>query len=160
MTKQTTFLMLKPDAFRSNHQEDILKRLKGAHLVIESSKTVNVDLDVMKTLIEHYGEVIDKMDPAFNFPGKLFNSFYYYGPHTIMPMCVSYSGDEDIIEYTRKLVGATSPANAAEGTIRGDLSDDDYDKAGAQNRLVNNLIHASDSFESKERELTLWREYL
>ena len=117
-------------------------------------------MEDMKTLIEHYEQVIDSMDKGFNFPGKLFNSFYYDGPHMIMPMEVSYEGKEDIIPYTRTLVGKTNPQEAAKGTIRGDYSDDSYDKAGKEVRLVNNVIHASDSHENAERELKIWSKYL
>ena len=114
----------------------------------------------MKTLIEHYAGVIDSMDKTFNFPGKLFNSFYYEGPHFIMPMEVSYDGEEDIITLTRTLAGKTNPQDADSNSIRGKYSDDSYDKAGADVRLVNNVIHASDSKESAERELMIWKKYL
>ncbi len=158
--KQKTFLMLKPDAFMNHHVEDVLHDLKQAGLCIEKCKEVQVDIEVMKTLIEHYAGVIDSMDKAFNFPGKLFNSFYYDGPHFIMPMEVSYDGEEDIITLTRTLAGKTNPQDAALDSIRGKYSDDSYDKAGADIRLVNNVIHASDSKESAERELMIWKKYL
>lgn len=158
--KQRTFMMLKPDAFASGHAEDIIKDLEEHGLKIEHSAKVSVTMEDMKTLIEHYEQVIDSMDKGFNFPGKLFNSFYYDGPHMIMPMEVSYEGEEDIIPYTRTLVGKTNPQEADKGTIRGDYSDDSYDKAGKEVRLVNNVIHASDSHENAERELKIWEKYL
>lgn len=158
--KQKTFMMLKPDAFASGHAQDVLDFLKKHGLIINKSAEITVNMDVMKTLIEHYEQVIDSMDKGFNFPGKLFNSFYYDGPHTIMPMEVVYEGEEDIIAYTRALVGKTNPYDAAKGTIRGDFSDDTYDKAGAEVRLVNNVIHASDSIENAQRELAIWSKYL
>ena len=46
----------------------------------------------------------------------------------------------------RTTMGVTNPANAAPGTIRGDLS--------LSNR--ENLVHGSDSPESAEREIGLW----
>lgn len=158
--KQKTFLMLKPDAFANHHVEDVLEDLKQAGLCIERQKEVQVDMEVMKTLIEHYAGVIDSMDKDFNFPGKLFNSFYYDGPHYIMPMEVSYDGEEDIITLTRTLAGKTNPQDAEPNSIRGKYSDDSYDKASAGLRLVNNVIHASDSKESAERELKIWKKYL
>ena len=158
--KQKTFLMLKPDAFASGHAQAVLKELRSHGLVIEKSCTLSVTMDVMKTLIDHYAGVIDSMSKDFNFPGKLFNSFYYEGPHTIQPMLVSYDGEEDIIAYSRALVGKTNPKDAAPDTIRGKYSHDDYDQAGKEWRLVNNVIHASDSKESAERELLIWASYL
>jgi len=100
------------------------------------------------------------MSKDFNFPGKLFNSFYYDGPHSIMPMEVSYEGEEDIITLTRTLAGKTNPQEAGADTLRGKYSNDSYDKASAAVRLVNNVIHASDSHESAERELGIWKSYL
>lgn len=157
--KQKTFMMLKPDAFANGHVSEILEDLKLAGLHIEKSRTVKVDMQVMKTLIDHYEGVIDSMDPSFNFPGKLFNSFYYGGEHEIMPMEISYDGDEDIIAYTRKLAGKTNPQEAEKTSLRGRYSQDSYEQASAEMRLVNNVIHASDSVESAERELKIWQKY-
>lgn len=158
--KQRTFMMLKPDAFATGHAKDVMNDLEEHGLHIEKTKELIVDMDVMKTLLEHYQGVIDEMSKNFDFPGKLFNSFYYEGPHTIRPMLVSYDEEEDIIAYSRALVGKTNPKDAAPDTIRGKYSHDDYDQAGKEWRLVNNVIHASDSKESAERELLIWASYL
>ena len=158
--KQKTFLMLKPDAFAGGHAQEVLRELRSHGLVIEKSCTLTVTMDVMKTLIDHYAGVIDSMSKDFNFPGKLFNSFYYDGPHTIMPMEVSYEGSDEIITLTRTLAGKTNPQDAGADTIRGKYSDDSYEKASAAVRLVNNVIHASDSHESAQRELNIWKSYL
>lgn len=158
--KQKTFMMLKPDAFASGNAEKILHDVQSHGLTIAKRKEICVTMDVMKTLIDHYAGVIDSMSKDFNFPGKLFNSFYYDGPHTIMPMEIHYDGEEDIIAYTRALAGKTNPQEAGPDTLRGKYSDDNYDKASAANRLVNNVIHASDSLDSAQRELTIWKSYL
>jgi nucleoside-diphosphate kinase len=55
------------------------------------------------------------------------------------------SGD-DVIEVVRTMIGSTDGRKAAAGTIRGDFS--------VSNR--ENLVHASDSPASAERELALW----
>lgn len=157
---QKTFMMLKPDAFASNNAQSVLNDLEKAGLHIVKGQKLEVNMEIMKTLMEHYSGVIDSMDKGFNFPGKLFNSFYYEGPHHIMPMEIAYDGSEDIIEYSRALVGKTNPQDAAEGTIRHLYSDDNYDKATAGVRLVNNVIHASDSQKSAQRELEIWEAYL
>lgn len=153
-------MMLKPDAFASGHAQEVLDCLEEAGLHIAKQKKLEVDMDVMKTLITHYKDVIDSMSKDFNFPGKLFNSFYYEGPHAILPMEITYEGEEDIITYSRNLVGKTNPQAADTDTIRGRFSDDNYDKATADVRLVNNVIHASDSKESAEKELQIWSTYL
>ena len=55
-----------------------------------------------------------------------------------------------VIEGFRSIAGATDPTVAAAGTIRGDLSRDWGTK------VVQNLVHGSDSVESAQRELALW----
>ena len=53
---------------------------------------------------------------------------------------------EGAIATMRATIGATDPANAAPGTIRGDLA----------SSMPDNLVHGSDSTESAEREIALW----
>lgn len=158
--KQYTFMMLKPDAFQEKKEKDILQMLENHQLHIESYQKLEVNMDVMKVLLEHYHEVIDNKGKDFNFPGRLFNTFYFDGPHYILPMKISYDGDEDIITYSRKLVGKTNPIDALPNTIRGTFSQDSYQKADQDYRLVNNVIHASDSHDSVEKELKIWKQYL
>lgn len=57
---------------------------------------------------------------------------------------------ERVIEGFRSLAGATDPTAAAPGTIRGDLSRDWGTK------VIQNLVHGSDSEESAKRELAIW----
>ena len=68
--------------------------------------------------------------------------------------------DEDIITYSRRLVGKTNPVQADPDSIRGHFSQDSYVKADQEHRLVNNIIHASDSHESANRELHIWEKFL
>ena len=62
------------------------------------------------------------------------------------------------INQVRAVVGATNPAKAVAGTIRGDLAADSFRIADAENRGTRNLIHASDSSESGQIETTLWNQ--
>lgn len=55
-----------------------------------------------------------------------------------------------VIEGFRSLAGVTDPTLAAPGTIRGDLARDWGLK------VIENLVHGSDSPESAERELAIW----
>jgi nucleoside-diphosphate kinase len=62
----------------------------------------------------------------------------------------------DCIEIVRKISGNTIPVLATPGTIRGDFSHDTIDLANEQNRPLRNIIHASDSVEDGEKEVSLW----
>ena len=65
------------------------------------------------------------------------------------------SGACELVQYE-----LSNPQDAGADTIRGKYSDDSYEKASAAVRLVNNVIHASDSHESAQRELNIWKSYL
>jgi len=61
------------------------------------------------------------------------------------------------IEIVRKIVGSTEPKSSAPGTIRGDFAMmESYSVADAKSRVLRNLIHASDSVKSADREIALW----
>lgn len=60
------------------------------------------------------------------------------------------------VAHVRKIVGATAPADAAPGTIRGDYSFETYGFADAMERPIQNLIHASGAVDEAEREITVW----
>ena len=61
------------------------------------------------------------------------------------------------IELVRKMIGSTEPRSASPGTIRGDFaSTESYQIADSENRVLRNLVHASDSIKTAEREIALW----
>lgn len=61
------------------------------------------------------------------------------------------------IEIVRKLVGSTEPKSSPPGTIRGDFAMiESYSVADKNSRVLRNLIHASDSPKSAQREIALW----
>jgi len=59
----------------------------------------------------------------------------------------------EVVEYVRKIVGATEPKAAAPGTIRGDYAHMSFTYADANNIGVPNLIHASGNVEEAEAEI-------
>lgn len=61
------------------------------------------------------------------------------------------------IEIVRKMVGSTEPKSSPPGTIRGDYAMvESYAVADSKGRVLRNLIHASDSVKSADREIDLW----
>ena len=130
--RQRTFTMLKPDAVKRRLTGEILARFEKRGIKIVAAKTLMISDDLAKT---HYGEHSDK--PFF---GDLI-SYITSGPVFAMVL----EGD-DVISMVRKMVGATNPKEADVGTIRGDYAID----------LGRNVIHASDSEASAEREINLF----
>lgn len=130
--KQRTFTMLKPDAVKRRLTGGILTRFEKRGLKVIAAKTLMISEDLAKT---HYGEHSDK--PFFN---DLI-SYITSGPVFAMVL----EGD-DVISLVRKMVGATNPKEADIGTIRGDYGID----------TGRNIVHASDSEESAQREINLF----
>ena len=130
--KQRTFTMLKPDAVKRRLTGEILTRFEKRGLKVIAAKTLMISEDLAKT---HYGEHSDK--PFFN---DLI-SYITSGPEFAMVL----EGD-DVISLVRKMVGATNPKEADIGTIRGDYGID----------TGRNIVHASDSEESAQREINLF----
>ncbi|PAD69183.1 nucleoside-diphosphate kinase [Bacillus sp. 7586-K] len=129
MASQRTFIMVKPDGVKRGLIGEIIKRFeqKGFTLLNAELMTIN------RTKAEyHYTEHKDK--PFF---GELVD-FITSGPVFAMV----WEG-ENIIEVSRLMIGKTSPAEAAPGTIRGDFA----------NTKAENVIHGSDSLLSAEREI-------
>jgi len=131
-----TFVMIKPDGVRRKLVGKIINRFEeaGINLIILQM------LDVTRKLAEkHYAEHEGK--PFYN---NLLD-FITSGPSVAMIL----EGD-DIVSEVRKIVGATNPAEADSGTIRGDFREEPLKS------ITENMIHASDSDQSAKREIGLF----
>jgi nucleoside-diphosphate kinase len=132
MALERTLVLVKPDAMRRALAGEILARLERRGLELRAARLLTVDRSLAE---EHYAEHTEK--PFF---GELVE-FITSGP----TLALVVEG-EGAIEVVRTTMGATNPADAAPGTIRGDLS----------LSMPDNLVHGSDSPESAEREIRLW----
>ena len=129
---QKSFVMMKPDAVQRRLMGKILSRFEEKGLQIVAVKLIQIDEELAKT---HYGEHAEK--PFF--PGLV----EYITSSPALAMVIE---GEEAITTIRKLVGATNPLEADLGTIRGDYGMD----------TGRNIIHASDSPASAEREIGLF----
>ena len=124
-----TFVMIKPDGVARGLTGAIISRLEKKGLKLVAARLVCVtETQVMDQYREHAGKPF--------FPSL--KSYIMSGP--CMPMV--WEG-RNAVAVVRHLIGATNPAEAAPGTIRGDLGLD----------TGRNLVHASDSPESAAREI-------
>ena len=130
--EERTFVAIKPDAVQRNLIGEIIKRVEGKGLKVVALKLIRPSTDLV---MEHYGEHRDQY-----FYQDL-TGFFLSGPIVALVLegC-------DAIRVVRKLVGKTQPEDAEPGTIRGD-----YCLGKGRN-----LVHASDSAESANREIGLW----
>lgn len=129
---ERTFAMLKPGVLQRRIVGEVLSRFERKGLKIVGLKLMQLDRDLVET---HYREHVGK-----DFYGKLV-AYTLSGPVVAMVL----QGD-GVIAAVRRLVGPTDVTNALPGTIRGDFA--------YQTRL--NIVHASDSPASAEREINLF----
>ncbi len=133
---QRTLVLIKPDGVARGLVGEVLARIerKGFRLVALEQRTLSREVAVA-----HYGEHEGK--PFF----ESLVSFITGGPL----VAAVIEGPEAIAQW-RAMMGATNPANAAPGTIRGDLATE----------TQNNVTHGSDSPESAAREIALFFPHL
>jgi nucleoside-diphosphate kinase len=129
---ERTLVLIKPDAMGRGLAGEIISRLEDRGLELRAAKLVTVDSELAR---RHYAEHAEK--PFF---GELVD-FITSGS----TLAVVVEG-ESAVSVVRTTIGATNPANAAPGTIRGDLA----------LAMPDNLVHGSDSPDSAEREIALW----
>lgn len=132
MNPEHTFVMVKPDGVRRGLVGEVIGRLERKGLRLERIRMQEIDEDLAR---RHYAEHVEKGW----FPELL--AFITSGPVVAM----EWSG-RAAVAVVRDLMGATDPAAAAPGTIRGDHAIDQ----------TQNLVHGSDSPQSAERELSLF----
>jgi nucleoside-diphosphate kinase len=132
MAAERTLVLIKPDAMRRSLAGEIIARFEDRGLQLRAARLVTVDRSLAE---EHYAEHAEK--PFF---GELVD-FITSGP----TLALVVEGERGIT-VVRTTMGATNPADAAPGTIRGDLS----------LSMPDNLVHGSDSPDSAKREIALW----
>jgi nucleoside-diphosphate kinase len=132
MALEQTLILAKPDAVRRSLAGEILARFERRGFVLRAARLLQVDKQLAE---EHYAE--HKAKPFF---GELVD-FITSGPTLAFVL-----EGEGVIATARVTIGATNPADAMPGSIRGGL-------AAA---MPDNLVHGSDSPESAKREIALW----
>ena len=128
-----TFVMCKPDAVERKLGGEIIRRLEESGLSILAAELRTLNPEILAKHYEEHG-------------GKPFYddlvTFMSRSPAMLMVL----EGEGEAFATARALMGATDPAEAADGTIRGALGSE----------MPENLIHGSDSEESAEREISIF----
>ena len=132
MAVEQTLILIKPDAVERKLAGEILRRFESRGLEIRAARLLRVDRPLAE---EHYAEHTEK--PFF---GELVDFI------TSAPTLALVLEGEGAIEVARTTIGATNPAQATPGSLRGDLA----------LAMPNNIVHGSDSPESAQREIALW----
>ena len=126
---ETTLVLLKPDSVQRGLIGQIVSRFENKGLKIVWMKMMQLSEEIVT---EHYDFLADK--PFF--PG--IKAYMTWSP--VVAMAISGT---NVIKTVRNLTGATNPAEALPGSIRGDFA----------LTIDANIIHASDSEETAKIEL-------
>lgn len=129
---QRTFSIIKPDAVRKGHTGAILAEIEKAGFQIIAIKKLSISQEQAKGFY-----VVHRERPFF---GSL-TQFMSSGPIVLMVL-----EKENAIADLRKLMGATNPANAEDGTIRKKFAES----------IEENAIHGSDGDETAAFEIGYW----
>ncbi len=130
--RERTLVLAKPDAMQRGLAGEIVRRLEQRGLKIVGMKLMRIDEGLAN---RHYAEHEGK---------PFFNSLVEY--ITSAPVLAMVFDGPSAIQAVRGTVGSTNPAEATPGSIRGDFALE----------RGKNLVHASDSVESGQRETALF----
>ncbi len=128
MSGNRTFTMIKPDAVKAGNIGNILQMMNAAGFRIVAMKYTKLSAEKAGEFYEvhkerpFYGELVDFMSSG--------------------PIVAAVLEKDNAVEDFRKLIGATNPAEAAEGTIR----------AKYATSIGENAVHGADSDENAARE--------
>lgn len=129
---EQTFVMLKPDALARGLAGEIIQRLERKGLKIAALKLIKMSrVQAEQLYAEHKGK---------EFYERLLNFVID------KPVIVMVVNGKNAIQNVRNLMGATDPAQAQPGSIRGDLA----------TSMPDNLIHGTDSPAKAEREIKIF----
>ncbi len=132
MAIERTFSMIKPDATKRNLTGAITAKLEEAGLRVVASRRVWMSLRQAEAFY-----AVHKERPFF---GEL-TEFMSSGPTVVQVL-----EGEDAIAKNREVMGATNPADAAEGTIRKEFA----------LSIGENSVHGSDAPETAAEEIAFW----
>ena len=127
--RERTLLLIKPDAMQRGLVGQILARFEQKGFKIVGLKMLHISKELSK---EHYAHLVSK--PFYPDLEKFI---------TMQPIVAVVVEGKEAVEVTRMIVGPTNASKAPGGTIRGDFS----------NSTSRNVIHASDSKETAEKEI-------
>ena len=136
MSIEKTLVLVKPDGVARGLVGEVIARIEAKGYSIVSLRMLQADRALLeKHYAEHQGKPFFEPLVEFMMSG---------------PIVALVAEGNRVIEGFRSLAGVTDPTVAAPGTIRGDLARDQGTK------VVQNIVHGSDSPESAAREIAIF----
>lgn len=142
-----TVVVLKPDCLARGLVEPILAWVRREVRIVDV-RTVH---PTEEQIFAHYEDMLPlSAELGRDVPAELRRIFV--GRPTGVALCRG----PDAAPRLRRLLGPTDPATAPEDTIRGRFGVDSLHRATAEGRLVDNLIHSSDTADVVARDVAIW----
>ncbi len=132
MATERTFSIIKPDATRRNITGQVIAKLEGAGLRIIAQKRIHMTMEQAEGFY-----AVHKERPFFNDLVAFMTSG---------PVVVQVLEGENAVAKNREVMGATNPADAAEGTIRKEFAES----------IEANSVHGSDAPETAAQEIAFF----
>jgi nucleoside-diphosphate kinase len=129
---ERTLVLVKPDGVQRGLVGEVLSRLERTGLRLAAMRLIRMDRELA---LRHYADHVGK---------SFFEPLVQY--ITSGPLVAAVFEGPRAVAVVRRTMGVTDPAEAAAGTIRGDLA----------LSLGFNLVHGSDSQDSAQREIALF----
>ena len=135
-TTEKTLVLVKPDGVARGLVGEVISRIERKGYSVVAMRMLQADLALLE---QHYAEHQGKpfLEPLIEFMMS-------------GPIVALVAEGNRVVEGFRSLAGVTDPTVAAPGTIRGDLARDQGTK------VIQNIVHGSDSVESAEREIAIF----
>ncbi len=129
---ETTLILIKPDGVKRGLVGEVVRRFEARGIRLKGMKLINAPRETVEL---HYAEHRER--PFFN--GVV--DYLCSGPIVALAL-----EGENAVKSCRAMMGATNPAEAAPGTIRGDFA----------LSIENNIVHGSADADSAVKELSIW----
>ncbi|MEX1112216.1 MAG: nucleoside-diphosphate kinase [Candidatus Andersenbacteria bacterium] len=167
---ERTLAIIKPDGVQRGLIGEILKRFEHAGLKMVAMKMVWPSKEIVGQHYQqdetYYKTVWEKAKAGDEERGAEFTespqelgdrireaNMRYLATGPVVAMVLE---GNTAIQTVRNIIGGTNPLSADIGTIRGDLTIDDFSQADTDGRAVRNLMHASSEPDEATREISLW----
>ena len=163
--KEQTLIIIKPDGVQRNLVGEIIRRYEAGGLRAVAMKMLTAP---SRLVARHYPsdeEYVISLGKKSERGGTVVTDYKKQGLAILSwlrafissgPVVAMVLEGENAIQRAREITGYTDPAEAAKGTIRGDLGQDSIKKANSESRPVHNLIHASGNPEEARKEIAIW----
>lgn len=170
MAIERTLVIIKPDGVQRSLMGEILHRFErtglkvvGMKLVWPSEELVGKHYTDDEAYLKGVGEKAlanakergeVKKESALEIGQRVRRTNMRY--LSVGPVLAMVLEGNTAVQTVRNMVGGTNPLTADVGSIRGDLTIDDFTQADMEQRSVRNLMHASGDVSEAKREIALW----